>query len=68
MTWTIISLSIFSIFSAMLVLALLIFVDGRNPQPARAARSPHPAGRNGQAGRPIHSGRHRRVRQVFSMF
>jgi hypothetical protein len=65
MTWMIISLSI---LSAILVLALLISVDGHNPQPARASRSPQPAGRNGQAGRPIHSGRHRRVRQVFSMF
>ena len=65
MTWTIIALSI---LSAILVLALLIFVDGHNPQPAHASRLPQPAGRNGQAGRPIHSGRHRRVRQVFSMF
>lgn len=65
MTWMIMALSI---LSAILVLALLMSVDGHNPQPARACRPPQPAGRNGQAGRPMHSGRHRRVRQVFSMF
>lgn len=65
MTWIIIALSM---LSAMLVLALLTSVDGHNLQPARASRPPQPAGRNGQAGRPIHSGRHRLVRQAFSMF
>lgn len=65
MSWMIISLSI---LSTMLVVALLMTVDGRTPQPTRVSRQPKPAARKGQAGSRIHSGGPQPDRQIFSMF
>jgi len=65
MAWMIISLSV---LAAILVLALLMSLDGRQPRPVRAFRQPKPVGENGRPVSPIHSNEWQPDRRAFSMF